>query len=95
MQVDDKALVPIQRPVPVDALLVILHHKSRAVGQRDVQIGLVHVVSQEVTFSRLHNDGARVVLGSLEGGGHHKWRDLEVTVEQVGVAGGAVARQHR
>merc|ERR550519_3234103 len=77
----------------MNALLVELHHKPSAVGQRYVQVRLVDVVVQEVTLGGLDHYRAWMVLGPLEGRWHHKGWYLEVAVEQVGAASRALPGQ--
>ena len=44
------------------------------------------------TLGGLDHNGARVVLGPLEGRWHDEGRYFEVAIEKIGAAGGALSR---
>jgi len=58
-----------------------------------VKVTFVRVVIQKVPFGWFNYDGTGVVYCPLEGGGDGEGRDLEVAVQEVDLAAGAVGRQ--
>jgi len=93
LQVHHQTLVPVLCPVLPQPGLIKLNHLPLAVRDGDVQVALVCVINKKIPFTRLDDNGSWKVHCSLERGRDSKGRNIQMTAENVCVAGGAVLRQ--